>query len=142
MVARRRSNPRRGRYETGLLIRFIYAACLLGATYKHVMILRAHGLYYNYGGEPWLTCAFWTALTFIDPLAVILLFARPKAGLVATTVIIVADVAHNSWSTWRDIGLYGAPHSIGWYLPLIEQGLFMLFVLATVGTAWRTAPRN
>mgnify|MGYP001581228468 FL=1 len=40
---------------------------------------------------------FWAALTFFDPLAALLLFIKPRAGIVLTAVIILVDVAHNTF---------------------------------------------
>ena len=81
----------------GLWIRLIYAACLLGAAWNHAAILVRHGLSWNYGGAPWLSSVFWTALTVIDPLAAVALLLRPRIGLALTLAIISCDVAHNGW---------------------------------------------
>ena len=73
-------------------------------------------------------CAFWTALAFIDAFAVILLITKPILGLGLTITIIVSDVVINSW-----VGLtYGFGIS-----SLLAQALFLLFVILTIGTAWR-----
>src|SRR5471032_2799686 len=80
-----------------LWLRMIYALCLLGATYNHLLIVAEYDWGWNYGGLPVLVTTFWTALTLIDPLAIVLLFLRPKAGVILTLMIIVADVAINAW---------------------------------------------
>lgn len=73
-------------------------------------------------------CLFWTALTFIDPLAAILLMARPMLGLALTVAIIVIDVVINSW-----VGLiYGIDIA-----SFLAQLLFLVFVILTVRIAWR-----
>jgi hypothetical protein len=73
-------------------------------------------------------CLFWTALTFIDPLAAILLMARPMLGLALTVAIIVSDVVINSW-----VGLiYGIDIA-----SFLAQLLFLVFVILTVRIAWR-----
>jgi hypothetical protein len=111
-----------------LLIRLVYALCLAGAAYNHAMIVATHGMKWDYGGLPVFVCFFWTALTFFDPLAVVLLMARPMLGLALTVAIIVSDVAINSW-----VGL-----TYGFDIPsFLAQALFLIFVMWTVGIAWR-----
>jgi hypothetical protein len=110
------------------LIRLVYAICLAGAACNHARVVAAYGLDWNYGGLPEFVCVFWTALTFIDSLAVILLMARPLFGLGLTVAIIACDVAVNSW-----VGVtYGFDVA-----SFLAQALFLLFVMATVGIAWR-----
>ena len=120
-----------------LLLRTIYAACLLGATYNHAAILLSHGLLWNYGGLPVASAAFLTALTVIDPAAIVLLFLRPNWGVIATAAIIIVDVIHNLWITAR----YFPPllHGISDSPALIEQILFMIFVILTAKFAWKPA---
>lgn len=111
------------------LIRLIYAVCLAGASFNHARIVTAHGLAWNYGGLPVFVCVFWTALTFIDALAVILLMYKPTFGLVLAVAIIVCDVLVNSW-----VGMtYGFDPA-----SFFAQVLFLLFVIPTVGVAWRS----
>lgn len=118
--------------HTSLLIRCIDALCLAGASYNHARIVFDHGLSWDYGGMPLLVSAFWTALTFFDPLAIVLLLARPKAGLILTAAIITSDVAVNAWVAFH----YGAD-----WLALSAQVVFLLFVLATSRAAWTGLPR-
>lgn len=111
------------------LIRLIYAVCLAGAACNHARILAAHGLDWNYGGLPVFVCIFWTALTFIDALAVILLMMKPILGLGLALTIIVCDVVINSW-----VGVtYGFDIA-----SFLAQALFLLFVISTIGVAWRS----
>ena len=109
----------------------------MGATVNHVRIVAEHGLLWNYGGVPVASATFWTSLTLLDPLAVVLLIARPNAGVVATAVIIIADVVHNLWITAR----YTSPQRfIATAVSdpfLLSQAAFLLFVIATVPVAWR-----
>jgi hypothetical protein len=111
------------------LIRLIYAICLAGASFNHARIVAAHGLDWNYGGLPVFVCVFWTALTFVDALAVILLIIWPILGLGLTTAIIVCDVVINAWVGMKygiDVAAFSA------------QALFLIFVISTVGIAWRS----
>ena len=114
--------------NSSFLIRLIYAICLAGASFNHARIVAAHGLDWNYGGLPVFVCVFWTALTFVDALAVVLLMTTPILGLGLATAIIVCDVVINAWVGMRygfDVASFGA------------QALFLLFVMSTVGIAWR-----
>lgn len=110
-----------------IAIRMLYALCLAGAAYNHLRIALDHGLWWDYGGIPLFYQIFWTSLTFIDPLAVLLLLVQPRAGLVLTATIIVVDVLVNASATvvigpdWQSLG---------------AQMLFLAFVLATIGRAW------
>jgi hypothetical protein len=106
----------------------LYAVCLTGAAWNHARVLFEHGPWWDYGGVRPFVAAFWTSLTFVDSLAVLLLFARPRAGLVLTTLIIVGDVLVNAW-----VGLtYGFDLA-----SFVAQFVFMVFVLGTVQHAWR-----
>lgn len=80
-----------------LVLRSIFALCLLGATFNHWSEIRQHGFLWDHGGFPRASTLFWTALAFLDPMTAVLLFVRPNAGIVATVSIIVADVIHNVW---------------------------------------------
>ncbi len=120
--------------SSGFLLRLIYAVCLAGATFNHARIIAAHGWGWDYGGVSRFSALYWTSLTFLDPLAVVLLFARPRWGLALTVAIMLTDVAHNGGLTL----LYGG----GWrdWLAdenLVLQSLFLVFVLASIGVAWR-----
>ena len=114
------------------MIRVLYAVCLTGAAWNHAHILFKHGLWWNYGGIHPFYATFWTSLTFLDSLAVLLLLTRPRAGLVLTTLIIVSDVLINACA--------GLTYGID--LPsFLAQFVFMLFVLGTVQRAWKGRER-
>jgi hypothetical protein len=114
--------------NTSTTIRVLYAVCLAGAAYNHARILFAHGLWWNYGGIHPFYAGFWTSLTFLDFLAVVLLLACPRPGLVLTTSLIVSDVLINA--------CVGLTYGFDW--PAFgAQFVFMAIVLATVRPAWR-----
>jgi hypothetical protein len=127
------ATPWQKRMSAPFLLRLIYALSLLGGAWTHVRILAAHGLLWDYGGVPVFTRVFWTSLTFLDPLAAVLLFLRPRIGLVMTVGIIVMDVAHNAWFLTH----VGPPLRgyVNWMF--ISQVSFLLFVLITIRIAWR-----
>jgi len=107
----------------------LYAACLFGATVNHAWMLWQHGLFWDYGGVPRTTQAYWTSLTFVDPAAIMLLFVRPVAGIWLTLVIIVSDVVHNTWFGFT----HGQPAKWMFY----SQVVFLAFVLLTLPAALR-----
>ena len=113
----------------------VYALCLLGATYNHATAIYQHGFFWDYGGVPRASATLWTMLAFLDPAAVILLFVRPNAGVIATAAIIIVDVVHNLWVT----ATYSPPllQAIARDPKVIEQIAFMVFVIATAPFAWR-----
>jgi hypothetical protein len=126
--------------RAGLLIRIVYALCLLGATANHIRAVHARGWFPS--DLPWATAAYWGSLTVLDPLAAILLFIRPKIGIAATIAIIVSDVAHNLWfraghpvtgSFYDDVT--GSPF-------LMSQLGFLLFVAATAPIAWKACSQS
>ena len=123
----------------GKLIRTIYALCLAGATVNHARAVVSRGWLPN--ELPAATAIYWSSLTFLDPLAAVLLFIRPRAGVILTGAIIVSDVAHNLWfraahpmsgSLYRDV--VRSPF-------MLSQIAFLLFVAATARIAWPPAER-
>lgn len=108
-------------------IRILYAVCMAGAAWNHARIVFEHGLRWDYGGIHPFVATFWTALTFLDTLAVLLLLAWPRAGLALTAGIIVADVGVNA-----GVGLaYGFDVA-----SFVAQCVFLIFVSCTVRRAW------
>lgn len=112
---------------TPFSIRLIYALCLAGATFNHTRIVLQYGLNWDYGGLPAFVCTFWTALTFLDPIAILFLLAKPRLGVALTAAIIVADVAVNGWVAAN----YGIDA-----IAFAAQVAFLVFVVATVRIAW------
>jgi hypothetical protein len=114
-------------------IRVAYALCLTVGASTHVLTLLRRGWGWNYGGMPPVSVVFWTSLTFLDPLAVVLLFLRPRPGVSLTLAIMVTDAADNAWI----IATYGGA---AW--AVAAQAPFLAFVLATMRLAWGTAIRK
>lgn len=124
----------------GLGIRIVYALCLAGATFNHVRAVLADGWVPSH--LPLASALYWSSLTFLDPLAAILLFVRPRVGIALTFAIIASDVAHNLWfiaahplrpSFVEDVTANGF---------MLSQLAFLLFVLATAPVAWKAAERR
>lgn len=123
-----------------LVLRTVYALCLLGATYNHAITVFQHGLLWDYGGFPRASATFWTMLVVLDPVAVILLFTRPNAGVAATAAIIIVDVIHNLWIEAR----YFPPllHALAGAPQVLEQIAFMVFVVITAPFACKVRQRT
>jgi hypothetical protein len=128
-----------------IVVRSVWAACLMMAGLNHARLLVQHGLLWNYGGLNAISAAYQTGLTLLDPLVAALLFIRPRIGIVATIVLIVTNVIHNLTTTAQFAPkgefLTRASHPI-----TLSQIGFMLFVLATARIAWigvaRRDPRS
>lgn len=119
-------------YRYSLLIRLLFALCLLAATANHLRAVLDHGWLWDYGygaQTPLASRAFWGALTVLDPLAVMLLVLRPRWGLALTLGIIACDVVHNSF--------YVAAHQQWTATFYLSQLGFLLAVLLLLPLAWR-----
>ncbi len=118
-----------------LFIRSLWAGCLLFAGINHARILLQHGLSWDYGGFNSVSAAYWTSLTFLDPIVAALLFIRPRFGIAAAVVLIVTNVLHDlatiAHSAPAGELLGRASHPI----TLSKIG-FMLFVVVTAKSAW------
>jgi hypothetical protein len=116
-------------------IRILFACCLLVATTNHIRADFQHGLFWDYGYGPstlWASRIFWAALTFLDPLAALLLFIKPRAGIFLTAAIILADVAHNTY--------YVALNHQWLELFYLSQVAFLIAVVLLSPVVWRKAP--
>jgi hypothetical protein len=118
-----------------LVVRSLWAACLLIAGLNHARLLVQHGIFWNYGGLNPISAAYQSSLTFLDPLVAALLFLRPRLRVVATLVLIITNVFHNLATTAHSAlpgeFLTRASHPV-----TLSQIGFMLFVVATARIAW------
>lgn len=124
----------------GSWIRLIYALCLAGATVNHVRAVAVRGWLPEQ--LPVATAVFWSSLTFLDPLAAVLLFVRPRAGVGLTVAIIVSDVAHNLWFTAAHPVRSSFVHDVTSSPFLMSQIFFLLFVCVTAPLAWRYSKQS
>lgn len=107
----------------------VYIVCFTIGTITHALDFWSFGLR-PYAGAPILLEAFWSALVVLDPAAAaLLLFAKRRAGLVLAAVIVVCDVAANSYASFV-LGIEGFAVA----LPL--QASFLGFVLGSIGFLW------
>jgi hypothetical protein len=108
----------------------LFALCFLAACSVHVLDLWRHGwLPYHFAPLP--LNAYWTALTFLDAFAAVLLLWQPRIGLALAVLIITSDVVLNLFARFY-LRLHLRP------LVLSLQVLFLVAVLATTFYARRT----
>lgn len=123
--------------KASLILRIVYAVCLAGATCTHVALHLEYGMLLeglDGHGVPPGSRYYWSALTLLDPLAALLMFFRPRAGLALAGGIIVSDVAHNTWILQHLHITFDARY---W-----AQVAFLVFLFATFRFAWRGVPPN
>ena len=132
-------NPRpKWRNYTGLVKIFfvIYMLCLLWGTKNHIIDIW-NGGFLPYTYAPMGFNVYWTSLTFLDPLAIILLCFLPYYGLVLAVFIMVSDIAVNLYATYTfcnsDIFSDGT---------LQAQILFGIFLFLTVPIAWKKLAKS
>lgn len=126
-------------YPRKLTVLFLlYSLCFLAGTYTHVLDLAQHGILA--APVPLAIGIFWNILTLLDPLTVLLLWWRPKAGIWLASTIMVADISVNTGVYLA--GYFSPPTQHMVPLSLFEQSLFGLLVLVTapMATQWLSAP--
>jgi hypothetical protein len=77
--------------------------------------------------------AYWTSLTFLDPLVVFLLLRFPKAGLLLALTIILTDVGINSLATYLYFDNNGH-YAVDYFIQL--QTAFLGFALGSAPFLW------
>jgi len=118
------------------IILVIQAICMLIGTSTHLLWVIKHGFTYV-DLNPHIaiySTIFWNSLTFLDPLAAILLFVKPKAGVLLTATIIIVDVLHNAWVS-NQVLPFAQTTLHQWLFKnqfLILQSIFCIFVVATL----------
>jgi hypothetical protein len=79
----------------------VYVIAFAVGTVSHVVDLLRGGLV-PHKQHPLAFNVFWSSLTLFDPLAIVLLLRRQRAGLVLAGLIMVLDVAVNSAAGLRE----------------------------------------
>ena len=125
-----------------LVIRSIWATCLLIGAANHARILLRHGLCWDYGGVSWASSFYWSSLTILDPLVAALLFLRPKIGIASTLVLIVSNVIHNLAVTSQRATASEIFSAVASSPSVLLQIGFMIFVVSTARIAWEGAVRT
>lgn len=114
-----------------MAIGVLVAGFAIGTT-MHVLTLVDRGWMVNPSAPVWMN-GYWTALTFLDPLAAVLLLRSRRAGLVLALAIMLSDVAINSYA----LHLFAWP---GLPAAVQLQTVFLGFLLGAAGFLWRKAP--
>ena len=111
----------------------IQSISMLGGTATHLMMIINDGFLTEKHNVPFFSVVFWDSLTFLDPLAAILLITKPKTGVWLTAIIMVVDVFHNSillpLLSTREFFEIITLQMRSWMI--ICQVVFLLFVLIT-----------
>jgi len=104
--------------------------CMLMGTSTHVSWTIQHGFLSEKYHASLFSTLFWDSLTFLDPLAALLLIFKPKLGLRLTLLIISVDVIHNNLFYAQELYV-NAPDLISWiekYWMILGQIIFLIFV--------------
>ena len=121
------------KYPRSVTIIFVvYSICFLAGTYTHTAGLVQRGFLAS--PVPLAIGVFWDALTLLDPLAAVLLWWRPRAGIRLALAIMASDVCVNT-ATYL-AGHFGPPVHNMVPLSLLDQALFGLFVFITAPLAY------
>jgi hypothetical protein len=103
---------------------------LLGAS-THIKWVLKNGIFSRQEQTLFASTVFWDSLTFLDPLAALLLIIRPKAGVILTAIIITVDVLHNnSYWIFGTLQLKNIDTSL-WAM-FVAQMIFLVFVYSTL----------
>jgi hypothetical protein len=107
----------------------VYVACFTIGTISHALDFLLLGLRPYSWGPPLLE-VFWSSLVALDfAVVAVMLFGKRRAGLVLAAIIMVCDVAANSYAFFV-LGIEGFAVA----LPL--QAAFLGFVLGSIGFLW------
>lgn len=94
-----------------------------------------HGGWLPYEFRPLPFNIYWTSLTFLDPLAVILIWARERWGVVLGVGIMASNVLVNGYTSFNT----GYDE---FYLSLAMQSAFAAFVFFAVWGHWNTSQNS
>ena len=111
---------------------------MLTGTVTHLLWIINNGFLSEKYNAPVLSTFFWDSLTFLDPIAAILLILKPKTGIWVVAVIVVVDVLHNGNICFR--ALLSEPQSFTSWIKnnwmLWTQVFFGLFVIISFKNNW------
>lgn len=112
----------------------VIAACFMIGCINHVADI-VNGGPFPYTFAPFGFNVFWTTLSAIDFLVVVLLLAKLRAGLILAAVVMVLDVTLNSYA------IYGEGVKLAFW-PVQIQTLFCGFVLGALPALWSEDSRH
>jgi hypothetical protein len=107
----------------------VYAVAFLLGTSAHLNVL-LHGWWFPH--HPFIN-AYWTSLTFLDPLVIFLLLRSPRAGLLLALAIMLTDVGINSLATYLYLDTDGH-YAVDYNVQL--ETAFLGFVLGSAPFLW------
>jgi hypothetical protein len=110
------------------VIQLLWVAGFLVGTTTHIVDLALGGADV-YAGYPAGARLFWLSLTVLDPLTLVLVLLRTRAGIVLGAAVMIADVSVNL-TVAATVGGFGP-------FGLVNQAVFGVFVLATAYPLWR-----
>jgi len=110
----------------------IYCLGLGLGTLSHLVDIVLNG-WLPYDFAPLAFNLYWTALTLLDPLCILLLLSKRRWGLIVLIAIMVTEVAINAYATARGLLAGGFAYNASLWL----QAAFLLFVLLTARRVWR-----
>ncbi len=102
---------------------------LIGTTTHSLDLINYGWLPYEFRPLPWNL--YWTSLTFLDPLAAILIWFKPRPGIYLGVAIMCSNIGVNGYTL-----SLGYDEFLG---PLMLQAMFAMFVF---WTAWSHWPEN
>jgi len=120
--------------EGAPIVRAILAAGLAAGGSMHVVQLIERGPVV-FSDQPLAFNVFWTSLAVADPLGALLLNVRPRAGILVTLAIMIADVSINL-PAFAHLGLFSPANWRVW-----TQIGFALFAMIAAPRIWATARR-
>ena len=103
----------------------LYILSFLIATSTHIKDIISEG-FFPYTNFPFWVNAYWTLLTFFDPLAIIIICLSLRFGKRFYAVIIFSDVAINLYFTISTSGFKGI-----FNIYMLGQLSFLCFLVAT-----------
>ena len=113
----------------------IYSVGFLGGTYNHVVGVIRYGLF-TVRTAPLGFTIYWDLLTLLDPLAVLLLWPKPRMGIALAVGIMISDISINSYA--YSAGYFGVkPMADMVPLALLLQSVFGTFIFATAPLAYK-----
>jgi hypothetical protein len=113
------------------LILAVYVVAFAVGTISHVVDIFHWGIL-PHNQYHWVFNMLWTSLTLFDPLTIVLLLRRQRAGVLLAGLIMVLDVAVNVTAGLHEYFATGRFLMWGLY----TQVPFALFLLATAASMW------
>ncbi|MEL6529636.1 MAG: hypothetical protein AAGK01_07325 [Pseudomonadota bacterium] len=116
------------------IAKIIWSAGFLIGTITHSLDI-FHGGWLPYDFRPLPFNIYWTSLTFLDPMAAILVWVRERWAVVLGVAIMVSNVLVNGYTAF--IAGYEE-----FYFGFAFQSAFAAFVLFAAWEHWRTASNS